>query len=202
MAVKTAPKEGVKSPTDRYWPPLQGEWTYDDYARLPDNSMRYEVIEGDLYMNPAPRPKHQRIIALLHGHLWEYLKAQPGGEVFFAPIDVNLPDLTSPVQPDLLFIAADQLDIIKEDFIEGVPDLMVEVLSPSNPAHDRLTKFQVYARAGVREYWLIDPDARVIEINVLRGQAYASLGVFGPADQTRSEVLANFSVPVSEICPA
>jgi len=80
--------------------------------------------------------------------------------------------------------------------------LIVEVLSPSNPGHDRITKFQVYARAGVREYWLIDPDAHTIEINVLRGQAYAPLGTFGPADQVRSEVLADFSVSVSEICPA
>lgn len=202
MAVKTTPKPGPEKAVDHYWPPPQGEWTYDDYAHLPDNGMRYEVIEGDLYMNPAPRPKHQRVIALLYGHLWEYLKDRPGGEVFFAPIDVNLPDLTSPVQPDLLFIAADHLDIVKAEFIEGVPDLIVEVLSPGNPTHDRITKFQVYARAGVREYWLIDPDARQVEINVLRGQAYAALGVFGPADEIRSEVLADFTIPVNEICPA
>lgn len=182
------------------WPPPQGAWTYEDYARLPDNGMRYEVIEGDLYMSPAPRSIHQRIIARLYGYLWDYLKDRSIGEALFAPIDLILPDLASPVQPDLLFIAQDRLDIIKEKFIEGIPDLIVEILSPGNPALDRRTKFRVYAQAGVREYWIIDPDTCTIEINVLRGQAYAPLGTFGPGEQTRSEVLADFSLSVSDIC--
>lgn len=191
----------TQPPTKAVWPPPQGAWTYADYAQLPDNGMRYEVIEGDLYMSPAPRTVHQRIIAMLHGYLWEYLKQRPIGEVFFAPIDLNLPDLTSPVQPDLLFIANDHLHIIKEKFVEGTPDLIVEVLSPGNPALDRRTKFRVYALAGVREYWIIDPETCTVEINVLRGQAYVPLGSFGRDEQTRSEVLADFSVRVSDICP-
>lgn len=182
------------------WPPPQGAWTYEDYARLPNNGMRYEVIEGDLYMSPAPRSIHQRIIARLYGYLWDYLKDQSVGEALFAPIDVILPGLASPVQPDLLFIAHNRLDIIKEKFIEGIPDLIVEILSPGNPALDWRTKFRVYAQAGVREYWIIDPDTCIIEINVLRGQAYAPLGSFGPGEQTRSEVLADFSLSVSDIC--
>ena len=124
----------TKRPPEVAWPPPQGEWTYEDYARLPDNGMRYEVIEGDLYMSPAPRTIHQRIIAMLHGYLWECLKHRPVGEVFFAPIDVNLPDLASPIQPDLFFIVNNRLDIIKDKFIEGALDLIVEVLSPGNPA--------------------------------------------------------------------
>ena len=91
---------------------------------------------------------------------------------------------------------------MKEKFIEGVPDLIVEVLSPSNPEHDRNTKFRAYALARVREYWIVDPEARTIEVNVLRGQAYAPLGSFGSEDQTRSEVLPDFSVLVSEVYPA
>ncbi len=202
MAVKTIAQQSTKASPARYWPPSQGKWTYDDYARLPDNDMRYEVIEGELYMSPAPRPKHQEVIALLYGYLWEYLKDKPIGKVFFSPIDLILPDLATPVQPDLLFIPNERLDIVQENFIEGVPDLIVEVLSPSNPSHDRNTKFKIYARAGVQEYWIIDPDARTVEINVLRGQAYASAGVFGPDDQTSSETLVDFSVLVSDICPA
>ena len=93
------------------------------------------------------------------------------------------------------------LQMVKDNLIEGVPDLIVEVLSPGNPGHDRQTKFQLYARAGVREYWLVDPDARVIEINVLRGQAYAPTGRFGSDEQIRSEVLPDFGVRVADICP-
>jgi Uma2 family endonuclease len=201
MAGEIMMQSPVGAAPARTWPPPQGEWTYEDYARLPDNGMRYEVIEGDLYMSPAPRSIHQRVIARLYGYLWEYLKHRSVGEAFFAPIDVILPDLATPVQPDLLFIANDRLNIVKEKFVEGAPDLIIEVLSPGNPALDRRTKFRVYAQAGVREYWMIDPDAGTVEINVLRGQAYAPLGSFGAGDQTRSEVLTDFSVSVSDICP-
>ena len=201
MAVKPATQPSVEVSPARRWPPPQGEWTYADYARLPDNGMRYEVIQGELYMVPAPRPKHQRAVASLYGRLWEYLQRQPAGEAFFSPIDVILSDLATPVQPDMLFIANDRLHIIKEDSIEGAPDLIVEVISPGNPMHDRRTKFQLYARAGVREYWIVDPEARTIDIYVLRGQAYAPLGSFGPEEYTCSEVLADFAVGVSEICP-
>ena len=131
-------KPSRKTSKDYYWPPPQGKWTYDDYTRLPNNGMRYEVIEGELYMSPAPNPQHQRVIVALLRHLLEYLQQQPIGEVLISPIDVILSNnLAAPVQPDLLFIAKDRLDIVKEKSIEGVPDLIVEVLSPGNPAHDR-----------------------------------------------------------------
>jgi Uma2 family endonuclease len=200
MAVGTTVKPSEVS-EDRYWPPPQGEWTYDDYTRLPDNGMRYEVIEGDLYMSPAPRPKHQEVIVALLGHLLDYLKQKPIGKILISPIDVILPDLANPVQPDLIFISKERSHIVKEQFIEGVPDLIVEVLSPGNPAHDRRVKFRIYAQAGVREYWIIDPDARTVEINLLRGEAYASAGSFDADEQIRSEVLPDFSAHVSEICP-
>lgn len=199
MSVDTTPSHS-KVPSATRWPPPQGSWTYDDYVLLPDNGMRYEVLEGDLYMTPAPSSRHQRAVAKLHGRLWEHLQRQPLGEAFLSPIDVILANLASPVQPDLLFIATDRLDIVTETTIEGAPDLVVEVLSPGSSLHDRRTKFRLYAQAGVREYWLIDPHERVIEIYVLRGQAYAPLGTFGPDDSTRSEVLSELSVRVGEIC--
>lgn len=200
MAVQPVAHQSPETQSPSYWPPPQGQWTYDDYARLPDNGMRYEVIQGDLYMSPAPTPKHQRIIAALYGYLWQHLRKHPLGEAFFAPIDLVLPDLANPVQPDLLFIEKEGLDCVKEKFIEGVPDLIVEVLSPGNVAQDRRIKFQLYAAAGVREYWVIDPEQCMVEINVLRGEAYASAGRFTGAQALRSEVLTGFSVRVEEIC--
>ena len=199
MTIATAP-QARPQPIDRRWPPPQGEWTYDDYARLPDNGMRYEVIEGDLYMSPAPRPRHQRAVGRLYTKLANYLESRSLGEALMSPIDVRFPDVADPVQPDIVFIPADRADMVADKWIEGVPDLLIEVLSPSNPGHDRRIKFGAYARAGVREYWIVDPDARTIEVNVLRGKAFALLASFAAADEVRSEVLPGFGVTVGDVC--
>jgi Uma2 family endonuclease len=185
-----------------YWPPPQGRWTYADYARLADVGFRYEVIQGDLYMSPAPRPRHQRVVKRLAHRLDTFLESQPLGEVFISPIDVILPDLADPVQPDLVFVSADRVHIVSEARIEAPPDLIVEVLSSRTAARDRTLKFDVHARAGVREYWIIDPepDARTIEVYVLRGDAYALAATFGPGDVTRSEVLPGCALPVDDVC--
>ena len=204
MTVQTISKSSGASASAQQWPPLQGNWTYDDYAQLPDNGMRYEVIKGELYMSPAPSPKHQRIILKLAIALSQFVQSDQLGEIFQSPIDVKMPDIAGAgvVQPDLLFITGERLNIVQETLIEGVPDLIVEVLSPGNPLHDRRVKFELYAQAGVREYWMVDPDARTVEIYVLRGHAYAPLGNFGVGEQTRSEVLEGFAVDVEKICPA
>jgi len=193
-------KSKEKTSQERRWPPRQGEWTYDDYARLPDNGMRYEVIEGDLYMSPAPRPKHQLVSGKLVYAFHQFLREHDLGQIYHAPVDVNMPGLTSPVQPDLLFISHKNMDIITEKRIDGVPDLIIEILSPGNPMHDRDTKFHVYARAGVNEYWIIDPDTCIVDVFVLRGQAYAPLGNFGENDKVQSELLPDLILTVSEIC--
>jgi Uma2 family endonuclease len=99
-----------------------------------------------------------------------------------------------------LFIAKGRLDIVGEARIEGVPDLIVEVLSPGNEAHDRRLKFELYAQSGVGEYWMVDVETCAIEIYVLRGQAYALLGRFGRGDTTRSEVLRGLAIPVADVC--
>jgi Uma2 family endonuclease len=200
MATKPVVKQAPSS--ERYTPPPQGEWTYEDYARLPDNGFRYEVIDGDLFMAPAPGTKHQRAIMELSGRLWDFLRRSPAGEVLVSPIDVILPGYATPVQPDVVFISKEHQEIIKEEFIEGIPDLLVEVISPGNPAHDRRTKFHLYARSGVKEYWILDPALKVIDVYVLRDQAYALLGRFSSGEQAHSEVLAEFTVGVDEICPA
>jgi Uma2 family endonuclease len=190
-----------KTSAIQQWP-LQGEWTYDNYARLPDNGMRYEVIQGDLYMSTAPRPSHQRAVVKLSTMLQLFVEQHQLGEVYVSPIDVILPDLASPVQPDILFVATWKLNIVKDVFVEGVPNLIIEVLSPGNPLHDRRTKFQLYAQAGVVEYWIVDPAACTIEVYSLRGQAYVPLGKFGREEKAQSELLAGFSVAVSQICTA
>jgi Uma2 family endonuclease len=182
--------------------PAQGSWTYEDYCRIPDDGNRYEVIRGVLYVSPAPRSRHQRVIAHLLAAIYNFVTARQLGEVLTSPIDVLLPGLASPVQPDILFLSRDRARIVEERYLSDAPDLVVEVLSPSNPGHDRKTKFEVYAEAGVREYWIVDPDLRSIEVHVLDGRAYRLDGRHGAESTARSKVLDGFEVAVAKACPA
>jgi Uma2 family endonuclease len=180
--------------------PPQGQWTYEDYLRLPDDGRRYEVLRGVLYVSAAPVPLHQIILRRFVRVLLFFLEENPIGELLFAPVDVMFPaGLATPVQPDLLFITAERTGIIKDRNIEGAPDLVLEVLSPSTRRLDRKTKFDIYAEAGVREYWLADPLARTVEVFVLRDGAYALLGKFGRGERLRSEVIPGFEPSLGEI---
>ena len=182
--------------------PAGGVWTYEDYALLPDDGKRYEVIRGELYMSAAPRPLHQRVITRLSYFLEGFLENSDIGIAFVAPIDVILPDkIGDPVQPDIVVMRRESLHIIDELNIQGAPDLVVEVLSPSNPVHDRKLKYDLYAEAGVQEYWIIDPHNRSVEIHVLQEGNYEPLGKWGEGETARSVVLKDFSVPVDEIIP-
>lgn len=151
--------------------PQTRRWTYEDLLALPDDGKRRESIEGVLYEMPAANAEHARIIMRLIRWIFGPLIWGMGGEVLTAPLDVFIRD-GDPVQPDLLILLPDQLDLIAKRGIEGPPALVVEVLSPSNPEHDRVTKRDLYARAGVREYWLVSPEARIVEILVLDGDRY------------------------------
>jgi Uma2 family endonuclease len=191
----------VLIPTARAWPP-QGQWTYEDYCRLPEDGWIYEIIEGELYMSPAPLTIHQRCKIKLASEFLDFAESHDAGMVLDAPTDVLLPGLATPVQPDVIFVVKERLDIIKEERVEGAPDIVVEVLSPSNWLVDRREKFRVYAKAGVREYWIVDPKARTIELFFLRGGIYELIGKYGVDETVRSEVLPGFAVKVKEVCPA
>ena len=177
-------------------------WTYEDYALLPDDGKRYEVIRGELYMSAAPRPSHQRVITRLSYYLEGFLEDSDIGTAFVAPIDVILPEkLGDPVQPDIVVIRRESLHIIDELNIQGAPDLVVEALSPSNPAHDRKLKYDLYAEAGVKEYWIIDPYSRTVEIYVLRGGTYGQQGKRSDGEVASSVILDGFAVSVGETIP-
>lgn len=184
----------------RRWPPPQGEWTYADYARLPDNHFRYEVIHGELHMSPAPTPMHQDIVTMLAFWLIQHVRQHNLGKVYVSPIDVHLGDLATPVQPDAIFILQEKLNIVTRKMVDGAPDLVIEVLSPGTAQYDRTTKFHLYAEAGVREYWLADPDACAIEVYVLRGHAYALLAQFQQDDVLTSELLPDLAIAVRDVC--
>src|SRR5436305_5007458 len=160
--------------------PAQGEWTYEDYLRLPDDGRRYEVLKGVLYMPPAPGPLHQDAVLNLGALARSYLRSNPVGKVYIAPLDVILPGgLATPVQPDFVYLSNERRGLVGERAIEGAPDLVAEVLSPSNSVEDRRTKFEIYAAAGEREYWNLDPRVQTVEVFTLENDAYTRLGKFG-----------------------
>ncbi len=177
--------------------PPQGRWTYADYARLPDDGQRYEVLDGVLYMTPAPGTEHQGVSARLVTFLMLHVELQGQGRVFAAPTDVELaPGFV--VQPDVLVISAARLHLITPSRISGPPDLVVEVTSPGTAGYDRREKQDAYARAGAPEYWIVDPHAQTVEVLVLEEGSYRSQGVFRGQARLPSRVIASFPVPVEQ----
>jgi Uma2 family endonuclease len=145
--------------------------TYQQFRQLPDDGKQYELVHGEVHLTPAPTTKHQFVLRNLTGSLLQYLGQHPLGELAFAPLDVLLGDDTS-LQPDLIFVSNARAKIIHEAFIEGAPDLAVEILSTSTAAHDRATKLPIYAAAGVKEVWLNDSQVRTVEVLKLQGKKY------------------------------
>jgi Uma2 family endonuclease len=145
--------------------------TYKDYEVLPADGRQYEIHEGELSVTPAPSPQHQEVSGNLNEIVRGHVKTRGLGKVFYAPIDCILSDITI-VQPDLLFLDTTRLNLVSRRGIEGPPTLVVEILSPSTTAIDRSTKRQLYAKYGVRYYWIVDPEARVVEAYVLSEGAY------------------------------
>lgn len=173
-------------------------WTYDDLREMPETMDRYEIIDGVLYMSPSAHVlRHQHTVGKLFLAFGNWVAAHDLGEVFVAPADV----VASPgkvVQPDLFFIAQDRLHIV-DAYVDGAPDLVVEVISPSSVAYDRTTKFDLYQEIRVREYWLVDPDDQSVEVFVLRDGRYEPLGRFTSGEHARSALLEGFSVEVDTI---
>jgi Uma2 family endonuclease len=182
--------------------PAQGAWTYEDYVRLPDDENRYEVIRGILHVTPVPVLLHQYVQSELLFVLSQFVD---DGMVLGAPMDVRLPRrLGDPVQPDLLFLRTGNQPRWEVDpSFDGVPDLVVEILSPSTTRLDRKIKHSAYREAGVPEYWIVDPRARTIEVFGLSedGARYVELCRGGEGDMVRSKVLPGLEVPVGEIFP-
>jgi Uma2 family endonuclease len=164
-----------------------GTWTYDDLSSLPDDGRRYEIIEGELYEMPAPTWEHSTTIMNLIAMLLPVVSAM-GGLLRTAPLDVFLPG-ADPVEPDILAILPGSNARGEGRGVEGSPDLVIEVLSPSNRTHDLLTKRALYARAGVREYWIVDPANRAVEVMTLDRDAFHTMQMASGADAAISPLL-------------
>ena len=137
--------------------------TYDDLLLWPEDGRRHELIDGEHYVTPSPDTRHQRLSRRLLAAIERFLEGHPAGEVFDAPYNVVFSDVDV-VEPDLVLVAADQAAIITERHVRGAPALAVEILSPGTRKTDEQAKRRLYDRAGVREYWVVDPERDVLKI--------------------------------------
>ena len=181
--------------------PAQGSWTYEDYCRIPDDGKRYEVIRGVLHVSPAPRTRHQLVVADLFGLLHQFVKTRRLGKVIPSPVDVLLPGLASPIQPDIVFVSRERLGIIQEKNIAGAPDLVIEVLSPRNVQSDLGARLELFAEGGIDECWVVDPEAFRIDVHVRQGTVYVIDGSYVADASARSRAIPDFEVTVADICP-
>lgn len=170
--------------------------TCEDYAKTPDDEC-WELIDGELMMSPSPKRAHQRNQMKLGSRMSFFVEEKDLGEVY-SDFDVVLSN-TDTVRPDLIFIAKDRLHIITEDNVHGAPDLVVEIRSPSTARYDWTVKRELYARHGVKEYWLVDPEAATVAVLLLDGGALKVAGVYGEKDTLASAVIDGFSIVLADV---
>ena len=176
---------------------VQTKLTYADYLETADDE-RYELLSGELVMSPSSRERHQYVLGRLFLRLGAFIYGRNLGKVYCSTFDVVLSD-TDVVQPDLLFVSNGRESIITPENIQGAPDLVVEILSPATAARDRTLKLDLYARHGVQEYWIVDPDAKTIML-LRRGESrFEVVGIYGEEETLRSPTLAELSIALQEI---
>ncbi len=171
--------------------------TYRDYLDMPGED-RFELIDGELILVGSPNRAHQMTSIELVSRIHAYVSKNDLGWVFHAPFDVIFSD-TDVVQPDLVFVSKESESIITSANIQGAPDMLVEILSPSSRSRDWSEKRELYAQYGIQEYWIIDPVERKIWIMRLREGALEVVGEYGAGDTAASSTVAGFGVRVDEI---
>ncbi|MGQ9717826.1 MAG: Uma2 family endonuclease [Anaerolineae bacterium] len=177
--------------------PLRGQWTEADYFALPDTNRYIELSEGELVMPPHPTRSHQKAVEELFVRLRTFVQDNELGEVHVAPLPVRLwPGKIR--EPDVLFVAREHSDRIGEQFF-GVPDLVMEVTLSGTQRTDRVEKLVEYAQAGVKEYWIVDPEAQTIEVFELRQDAYVLLDKWRVGETAQSALLEGFAIAVADV---
>ena len=172
--------------------------TSADYAALPDDGRRFELIDGALFEMAAPSTRHQDLVLRLGWAFHDHVRRHGGGRVYVAPCDVVLSD-TVTVQPDVVYLSDADAHRITAPNIQGPPTLVVEVLSV--PRHDLVRKRELYSRFGVPEYWVVHPDADRVEVYRLEsdGAAYAKPVVLEPGEQVVSDLVPGLTIDVGEL---
>ncbi len=174
--------------------------TYEDYVLFPDDGKRHEIIEGDHYVTPAPKTKHQRVSCNLAVALGSFVKQRGLGLVLTAPCDVILSE-DNIVQPDLLFVSNNLAGIVTEDNIQGAPELIIEIVSETTRRRDEVTKRKLYERFGVQEYWIVDPNLETVKIYRQEQRGYGRPLELAKEtnDALTTELLPGFSLALAEL---
>lgn len=196
VAIQT---NGIDQHEIKFQFPRQGEWTYEHWRQFPNDGWKYEILDGVLYMSPPPTINHQDVSGELFARMRLFARDHTLGTVLEAPCGVRLPTQSVPVEPDIFFIRRERRHIIEERYVEGAPDLVVEVLSRSNADYDRTIKYAQYERAGVTEYWLVNYWDETIAIYNLAEQQYRLTGIFQRGDTATSQVLSGFQIAVADL---
>lgn len=170
--------------------------TYDDFASFPDDGVRRELIDGEVVVTPGPNIRHQTVVGRIHARFFSHIEDHGGGRVFVAPCDVLL-GTHQVVEPDIVFVGADQDEIVTAPNIKGAPRFLAEVVS--DPRTDRVRKRDLYARCGVAEYWVVDPDADRVEVHLLAPGAdrYPKPAIFEPGDSVSPACLPDLALDVA-----
>lgn len=172
-------------------------YTYEDYERLPEGAP-YQLIGGELIITPSPIPYHQILAGRIFLNLSRYVEDNNLGIVIFAPIDVYLSE-TETYQPDIIFISKERLNIIGEKKIEGPPDIVIEILSPQTAYYDLRVKKDTYESSGVREYWIVDPIKKSIELYENREKRFEIITSAEKKGRIESKLMKGFSLELENL---
>ncbi|MCZ7643974.1 MAG: Uma2 family endonuclease [Planctomycetota bacterium] len=174
------------------------KFNYSDYRALPEGGKRYQLIDGELLVSPSPKTRHQELSSRLYMALQVFVSNQKLGRVYYAPLDVILTD-EDVVQPDVFFVSAARAAIVREEGVFGAPDLCVEILSKSSREIDRDVKRKLYARHGATEYWIVDPDADLVQLFRLQEDPERPLRACGSGDTLVSPLFPGFELPLGAV---
>jgi Uma2 family endonuclease len=177
---------------------MPARYKADDMWDTPDDGNRYEVIDGALYVSPPPGEPHQDASGNLYGLIWSWVRPRRAGRVYAAPLGVRLDDENG-VQPDLVYVSRDRSSIITPRGVEGAPDLVVEILSPSTRRRDTGIKRRRFAAARIPHYWVVDPRLRTLTPYRLEEGEYVPIGTFGPRATFEPELFPGLRIPIDEI---
>jgi Uma2 family endonuclease len=177
---------------------ISTKFTYEDLKLIPPDRNRYEIVDGELFVSPAPRTLHQIIVVNLLTTLNLYVRQHRLGRVFVAPYDVVF-GIGTVLEPDVLFVSNARLHYIGEDNLSGPPDLAVEVISESTKRLDREIKLKQYALYGVSEYWLVDPEGNTVDVHRLKEGEYELAERLGFRDTLTSPLFPGLKLPVASL---